>query len=326
MLHSLEGLRRGSLVTLALVVLGAGCTCGAADDADPEDDSILGTPTSSRAYEVPDEPGEAVGQYAERHTGPAPRGARCPESITEPCVSELEGYVFVSAPGWDHHYRLDLNDENGAIRRGAETDLDWMRHLEAGVRDVLAEEAATSAVGHCGLAGEMPALYGAPNGYFRVPIPTVAEGEPPAPVTPAQANDTLQAAYTRIGYPTDSPRTFFEGPLLSRMTATTFLQPIVTRRGAFLGDGTTVKEALVFVVFSPESSRVYVLDRSREFPPGEPEQTVRQRQLDDQAALLRLLSGIGESPIAFAADTACEIPELVGGRPWRLLSPPWHHD
>ncbi len=320
-------MRRSSIFRIALALsLAAGCGEPEAAGSDPAP-TIVG----SGARALPDEPGDTVEGdtaegdtgFAQRRSGAAPEAARCP-GVDGPCLNDTEGVAYLWEPGWDHHWAFDYGDPEGPIRRGAADDLVWMQRLEAGVRYALATEGAASATGACGLAAMMPILFGAPQGYFRINVPTDGSGEAPTAITPEEANARLQAAYAAIGFVTETPRVFFDPPIAARMTQETMLQPVLTRRGAVVTDPDgQVHEALVFVLFSPESRRVYVLDRSSAHPAEEPDQVVRQRDIDHQAALLRMLASLGESPIAFAADAACAIPEPLGGAPYRALSPPW---
>lgn len=318
----LRPMRRQALFALLATLALAGCDRSETETHEtPSEEPTTPTVVSSSAREVIDEAPDSPARFYERREGLPPEEARCPQGEGA-CVNEFDFAVFVYAPDWGHHYVLDYGSSSSPIREGEVPAPVWMQRVEQGVRHILAEEEATAARGRCGLAGMMPTLYGAPRGYFEVNLPP-GQGEAPEPVTPQEANAQLQAAYREIGYDTEIERRFFDDPTMARMTADTFRQPVVTRRGAFVGGEEATNEALLFVVFSPESRKVYVLDRSGEHPTEETDQEIRARQLENQAALLRFLSDIGESPVAFAADTACEIPEVVGGAVWRPLSPPW---
>lgn len=287
---------------------------------DPEPPTITGTSVTVEPEEEVDPTSPA--RFYRRVDGNPPLEARCPD-VAGACVNEHEFEVYVTSPEWDHHYVLPYADDGSAIRDGATNDMQWMQRLEQGVRHALAQEEATEAHGRCGLAAMMPVLFGAPRGFYRVPVPPQQDDTTAEAVTPAEANGILQATYTRVGFAEGATRRFFDDATMARMTGDTLNQPIVTRRGALVTTGDTVQEALLFVLFSAESQRTYVLDRTSEHPVEEEDLVIRQRQVDNQAAVLRWLSAIGETEVGFTADAACEIPEPIGGRIWRELATPW---
>lgn len=253
---------------------------------------------------VLEEPADNLG-YVVREGAPE---LECPGD--EACVMGNGSDVWVSKRSWPHHYRL----------QGAESSV--RGRVTASVARILEEEHTTLALGHCSLAAAAPALYSSSDGVVvGIPPSPVADARL-APTTPLVANAHLRSEYAFINIEEAESMAWFSDAELQRMTHGTFSDPRARHvSGSRLIDG-RYRTLDLLVVFSPESERVYVLERSREVA-AEVHRTEQETlRRDDAQALVRFVQNLGLARIRFDLAAACEIPPEFGGSEWMPLRLP----
>ncbi|MFK8002905.1 MAG: hypothetical protein AB8H86_25275 [Polyangiales bacterium] len=243
--------------------------------------------------------------FVTRH-GDLPENLRGPRN--QVLVSEHDSKIWVSKVGWRHHYRFEITGSGARAQA----------RFAAGLAYVLAEEGATSALGHCSVATRMPEFYQLDH-HAVVEVPPSA-GEPasrrPVPIRPVVANAHLQSEYAFIDIEGAESMAWFTPAELEQMTGSTFEDPRVRHISGWRMVGDARRSLDLLVVFSPESAEVYVLERTRELPLDEYQARREELRQSDEEALVEFLQSLGVARVSFAPEAACQIPESFGGHEW----------
>jgi hypothetical protein len=251
-------------------------------------------------------------RFVETRRGRPGAGEGCPDA--DACVSDFDFATFVSARRWRSHYVIDHGRPGIPIAEGDPSRDELWRRVEAAVRAVLARERATRAKVHCSLAGLMPGLVGASEVYAAT-VPAGDEtAEPPAPVTPSEANAVSDRAHAAIGYPDARQRRFFNPEEQARMTGDTFERPQVGVRGAFMGTDQSLRVAHLAAIWSPESRRVYVLDASKSYPSDANPFRALDREVEER--VVQTLRGLQITRVGVETYALCRFPRLTGTGEW----------
>jgi hypothetical protein len=256
-------------------------------------------------------------KFVETGTGDPPAHLSCPDRRA--CVIEYDFAYFVIKRGWKHHYLIDRGDPSKPIRAGEPSRSRIDRRASAAVAAVLRQRKQQLAAIHCGLAGPLRELIGLDaSGYvpITVPAPTgVSPAPAPRPITPRQANEQIARVHAALPG-TSGRRELFAGSIAAKMTADTFATPRISRLGQWMSRVVDGKETFVetyFVaVWSPESRKVYLLDRSWQFDGEPPEREQKNRSRDTERAVIALLQSLGVERASIDAHALCEYPTLVG--------------
>jgi hypothetical protein len=265
--------------------------------------------------------------YAEIATG-RPTGIKCPDA--RPCVVDKDGAFFVTAKSWKRYYILDHTAATSALLADAEGDDEVDRRVDAAVRAILAFHRAKKAAVDCTAAGAVPALVGSKTGEVSVAVPKVKAAPAPTALTPAEADAAwlaARAALDDLGGSADSESmtTVFAGVDTRAMTGSTFKRPHLRWMRSTLnhrvckGADCTVDEIVdvnVLVVYSPESEKVYVLDRSVTLPETEHTRERAVRAFADQDVLFATLRALGVSSIVVDPGSLCAVPRVAGKNGW----------
>ena len=166
--------------------------------------------------------------------------------------------------------------------------------------------------GRCSLEALWPELQG-----------LVGQDEPAlsplASVSPLVANAHLRSEYAFIDLERAESMVWFSDAELLRMRGTTFETPRVRHvRGTRVVDGN--QRALdLLVVFSPESEKVYVLERTREVPEDEYSAQREEIRGTDERALADFFRRLGARRLYFDVEGGCAIPAALSGQTWISL-------
>jgi hypothetical protein len=268
--------------------------------------------------------------YADVHTG-RPKDIKCPDA--RPCVIDYDSAFWVFARGWKRHYTLDRADVNSALRAGAADKLAVDKRVDAAVRAILKLHKAKTAAIECGVAGSVPSLVGSKTGDVEVTVPaTKAAADLPTVLTPEEADQAWLKARAPVDADTSSSRsrvtTLFAGVDTTAMTEATFERPHLRWRNAWVshkacqGDKCTEAEmidASMLVIYSPESTKVYLLDRSVTQPTKQWRREAQKRANADQDAVFATLTALGIKRIVIDADSICAVPRVAGKGGWFTL-------
>lgn len=248
---------------------------------------------------------------------PNPRD-RCPGPAA--CMFQSSTGLLVRG-GWDHFWRLGVggscNEEAPHLR-----DLRTIANLEG------LELIDTS----CELVDYVPTSFDADAEWKEVRVVHDPKREPPSAMTPSAADrEVLQAEMRWYNLPEEEASimhdALFTADEIARMTETTFLQPSIRVLADEPGTDNPSRRLRHFVVYSPESSRVYVLDASYEAPRSEvfrgsfkfPEAVV-EFERGQLGPLTKLLQSLPIDHVRFPVRRSCSIPDELGGKRWYPLS------
>lgn len=249
-----------------------------------------------------------------------------------PCVFTYDGAIVVAGPKWKSFYTVDLS--GNAITKDAATGTEIQARADGAVRAVLARNKATGASIDCGAAGQVPSLAGIRDGGFELDVPVDPKGAPPppAPVTPAAADSLWQKAHDAIHdtVSAEEPRpvssTLFAGLDVSKMTADTFADPHVRVANARSSGGhpnepSQTIEAAMVAIYSPESRKVYLLDRSLKQETEAYNRDHDKRTIKTEKTVARALNALHLTRVKLDATSLCWFPHMVGGGAHFELAP-----
>jgi hypothetical protein len=258
-------------------------------------------------------------KFVETRAGKLPEGMACPDQ--RPCVVEYDFAFYVLKRGWREHYVIDLGNQQKPIRQGDPSTARIDRRAAAAVAAVLRARREKRAAIHCGLAGPMRDLLGYDaSGYVPVEVPArtkaaPATPAPPAPLSPQQVNAQIERAYAELPATTGRDE-LFTSPVMSTMTADSFERPRISRLGQWMSQIVARKETFIakhFVaVWSPDSRKVYFLDRSWSFPGQPTEAEHARRRTETEAEVIELLQSLGLERADLDTKALCEYPVLTG--------------
>ncbi|MBC8070066.1 MAG: hypothetical protein IAG13_17135 [Deltaproteobacteria bacterium] len=181
------------------------------------------------------------------------------------------------------------------------------------LRKVVDIESITALTGHCRAVVWAPERFGFAPGGIDVAIPPAsAPLKRPKPTTARAINER----FVRV-HRVPSEQALFTGNELAAMTKSSFDNP--TFRSGYVYDearrDVRRKSGLLtmLVVYSPESSKVYVFEKRYPDRSDADLATRDARIRHDADAFLRSL---GLASMRFPVELACEIPEELGGKEW----------
>ena len=223
--------------------------------------------------------------------------------------------------GWDHSWLVFASPNRASSCTNGPEPADELKL-------VLAQEGLTEVDVSCRLGDYVPGLLGADNYWKQILITPDRSSPRPEAISPAGVEDALNRARARFGEAAaNGRRVQHEQPVFSdfdraAMKHATFEQPtlrvVEDYREWGLG---TLQQVRLFVLYSRESSTVFVLDGSYEV-------SVDDAPLDDMtdferqkaAILVPWLRSLGITSVRFPVRDACLIPDELGGRHWYHVS------
>ena len=242
---------------------------------------------------------------------------KCPTA--RPCVHRSSTPILFRN-GWQHFWRIiNMPHEDHPCTNGpAPADE---------LKVVLAAEGLTEVDISCTLVDWVPALVGAGESWKNLRIkPDRALAKPPT-ISPEQVDEALYRARARFSeeqarWLRRSPHEpVFSNAEREKMVGSTFLQPTLRviedneERGV---DGAT--RTRIFVLYSPESSKVYVLDGSYERSSFDAPGGTIEFERKQASILVPWLRSMAIKNVRFPVSSACLIPDELGGRHWYHVS------
>ena len=257
------------------------------------------------------------------------RCALCEKGMLEPnCPTSRACVHRASTPilyrnDWDHSWRVFAD---GRGKSPCTKGPRFPDELEV----VLAEEGLTEADISCTVVNRIPESAGAVDGWIRIRVPDADGRAAPVAISPLDVEGARYRARARFS---EEQARFFrdsrEDPVFSdlersKMTSSTFLQPTIR----VVEDYVTrtfdiVEQVRLFVLFSPESEKVFVLDGSFKVRADDaPESGMIDFERKQASVLVPWLQSIGVSEVRFPPLDACLVPAELGGRHWYRVSFP----
>jgi hypothetical protein len=306
------------------------CVAGtAAAGGSPADAGTHDVPPDVTIYLPARQPGDLpVHQYAYHRMGvPQPyemvdlrvEGGGCRDAY--PCVTFVDGAFTLSGNTWSHHYVIDIGVPDAPARVGARDDDEVLARVEETLRALLADEGVTSAKGDCELAAVLPRMVGLGPSLEL-------EFEPPRPgVKPLVATtvEAAEAAWRKAAgrYQRKEPLVpLFSPSERAQMKSPAFGEArLRSRYWAPAESDERDRDAHFVVLYSPNSSVVYVLDRSHDEPKKDvslPEvfKQVRRRDERELPALAATLLKLGTTKITLDRSQLCEFAALMPNGGW----------
>lgn len=224
---------------------------------------------------------------------------------------------------WDHSWRVFADG------RGKSPCTNGPRFPDE-LEVVLAEEGLSEADISCTIVSWIPEIAGAVDGWMRVRVPDADGRAAPAAISPLDVEDALYRARARFSEPharmlrDERHDPVFSKLERSKMTSSTFLQPTLRIVEDYVSRRfDVVKQMRLFVLFSPESAKVFVLDGSFMVSADDaPENGMIDFERRQASILVPWLQSIGVSDVRFSLLDACLVPDELGGRHWYRVSFP----
>lgn len=279
-------------------------------------------------------PGTITGPLrCEDYSGEEPRSFECAYCERQPDeVSDCPGpdacvyassWAVLSKNGWRHVWPFFYTPGRPCVKDGIAA-----RELPK----VLALEGLSEVDVSCRLMGWAPSLFGADLEWKEVAV-TPEPGHPrPSATSPTGAQRELYLTRVRVLSKDEAdwherPRKqLFSEEERASMTASTFLQPTLRVVESERWKGDPTRRVRFFVLYSPESSKVYTFDASYTVSEADLDaNTVGPRDIidferDKAAPLGRWLRSLGVESVRFPVNAACWIPDDLGGKRWYHLS------
>lgn len=225
--------------------------------------------------------------------------------------------------GWDHSWRVFAD---GKGKSSCTNGPRFSDELEV----VLAKERLSEADISCAVVNRIPEIAGALDGWMHIRVPDADGRAAPVAISPLDVEDARYRARARFS---EEQARFFrdsrEDPVFSdlersKMTSSTFLQPTLRVVEDHVSRSSGVVEQMrLFVLFSPESAKVFVLDGSFTASADDaPESGMIDFERKRASILVPWLQSLGISEVRFLPRDACLIPDELGGRHWYRVSFP----
>ena len=247
--------------------------------------------------------------YEEKPAKEKPKGLKCPSAA--PCVVEYDFTYTVIANGWTKFFVADYGMPDAPLRKGTKTGAEVTTRAAQAITEILTKQKAKTAKIACEVAAAVPALL-ALGDTIEVTLPK-STAKPVAKIAAKDVNALWVAAHRKLN-DHRGPRDVFDATELAKMTASTFAKPTLIRKGQWVSSKSCqggkcteeiMKEASLYIVYSPESADAYVVDASLEVPEKVFDAKSKQAHADAVAAISATLASLGHKTVALKTSTMC---------------------